>query len=543
MNHLSYSDGLTAVLEKWSKVPGLDVLHEAAALSKYGLNTQAIKRQISAAVRPKSVEQVQEVVRDASQYRLPLYPISTGKNWGYGSANPVTDENVIVDLSAMDRIVDFDPDLGLVTVEPGVTQRMLHDFLKQQNQHFLVPVTGAGPDCSLLGNALERGYGITPHADHFGAVTSLEVVLPDGEIHRSMLDRLVGGGIDKSFKWGIGPYLDGLFTQGNFGIVTQMTIALVPVPERVEVFLFSVPLDGELEATVERVQTVLRRLGGTVGSINLMNLHRVLSMTESYPMDDLGPDGLITESWLREKAQTNMAMAWTGLGGVYGTKRMVSAARAEIRKILRGRVKRLVFFDKTTASWLGRALQAVPFLKGSKVAAAMASVEKTLQIVSGEPSEIALPLCYWLKGRPSSAEPMDPDRDGCGLIWYSPLVPMRPGAVRQYVEMVKVICNKHRIEPLITLTSLSDRCFDSTVPILFDLQDAESSARAHSCFWELLREGQKIGCVPYRMGIQSMSYLDEADAIPPILRKLKEAVDPNGIIAPGRYLPANGSSG
>jgi hypothetical protein len=48
---------------------------------------------------------------------------------------------------------------------------------------FLVPVTGAGPNCSLLGNALERGDGVVPHADHFGAVTALAAVLPDGEMY------------------------------------------------------------------------------------------------------------------------------------------------------------------------------------------------------------------------------------------------------------------------------------------------------------------------------------------------------------------------
>ena len=58
---------------------------------------------------------------------------------------------------------------------------------------FLVPVTGAGPDCSLLGNnALERGCGIMPHAAHFGAVTWLEAVLPDGSVYQGSLSALGG---------------------------------------------------------------------------------------------------------------------------------------------------------------------------------------------------------------------------------------------------------------------------------------------------------------------------------------------------------------
>lgn len=528
----------SSFLEQWSSGSGLDVLTASEATDRYGRNTQGITRQILGAIRPLTVRQIQDIVRSAGHYGVSLYPISTGNNWGYGSANPVTDGCIILDLGGMKGIVDFDPQLGLVTVEPGVTQRDLHVFLRQQDSAFMVPVTGAGPHCSLLGNAVERGYGITPFADHFGAVTAIEAVLPDGEIYRSMLDRLGGTEIDKAFKWGMGPYLDGLFTQGNFGIVTRMTLALAPKPERVEAFFFSVPLDPGLEETVEAVQQVLRQLGGTVGSINLMNLHRVLSMTEPYPVDHLGPDGLIPETWLEEKASTNLATAWTGLGGLYGTKRMATAARSEIRRILKGKAKRLVFFNSASAARLESLLRATPILNKSKLAAAMQSIQKTLQILSGEPSQIALPLCYWLTGNcpPPTAE-MSPDRDNCGLLWYSPLIPMRPRAVRQYVEMVKTICRKHRIEPLITLTTLSDRCFDSTVPILFDKQDGEAMERAHRCYEELMRSGQEHGFLPYRLGVQSMSFLAESKAVPPVLYKLKKAVDPDGIIAPGRYLP------
>src|SRR5207253_5916875 len=139
---------------------------------------------------------------------------------------PVTEGCVVLDLSGLDRILDMDGEFGLVTVEPGVTQQRLHDHLARRGHPFLVPVTGAGPHCSLIGNALERGYGITPYADHFAAVTALQAVLPDGRLYRSALSELGGTEVDRAFKWGIGPFLDGLFAQGSFGIVTQMTIAL-----------------------------------------------------------------------------------------------------------------------------------------------------------------------------------------------------------------------------------------------------------------------------------------------------------------------------
>jgi FAD/FMN-containing dehydrogenase len=224
---MSDAGDLRSAMRTWRARLGEDAVLDACAAQRcYGSCTIGVDRLIPAALRLRSVEDIVTTVAIAADFGTPLYPISTGNNWGYGSALPPRDGCVIVDLSRLDRIVDFDPAVGLVTVEPGVTQRKLREYLDDRNLPFLVPVTGAGPDCSLVGNALERGYGITPHADHFGAVTALEAVLPDGRLYRSALSELGGETVDRAYKWGIGPYLDGLFAQSGWGIVTRMTIAL-----------------------------------------------------------------------------------------------------------------------------------------------------------------------------------------------------------------------------------------------------------------------------------------------------------------------------
>lgn len=500
------------------------------------INCIGIQRRVHAILYPRSRETVLQIIKVASKHHISLYPYSTGHNWGYGSTNPAQDDCVLIDLSGMNKIVDFDAETGLLTVEPGVTQRQLHGFLKQHNYPFLIPVTGAGPDCSLLGNALERGYGITPYADHFGAVMGLEAVLPNGEFYHSMLSNLGGEAVDKSFKWGIGPYVDGLFSQGNFGIVTKMTIALAPIPERVEAFFFSVKKADDLERAVEKVRQVLRELGTITGSINLMNKHRALSMSEPYPKDQLGEDGLIPDELLRKMMKRNQVMEWTGLGAVYGNKKVVAAARGEIRRILRPVASRLVFLTPGLVEFLYGTAISLPIVRDLHLVHVLGSINKIMRLFAGAPSEIALPLSYWRSGLiPSDGSPMDPDKDGCGLIWYSPLLPMKPALARQFVEMVTTICIKHRIEPLITLTSISDRCWDSTIPILFDRQNPEEVASARACYHELLESGRKYGFVPYRLGIQSMDLPSKANAVPDILRSLKQAIDPSNIIAPGRY--------
>jgi 4-cresol dehydrogenase (hydroxylating) flavoprotein subunit len=393
------------------------VLFGAAAQQKYGACITGAQRSIPAALRPKSVEQVVPIVDIARRHAIPLYSISTGHNWGYGGANPVTDGCVILDLSGLNRILDIDPDLGLVTLEPGVTQQDLHDYLERNALPFLVPVTGAGPDCSLLGNTLERGYGITPHADHFAAVTAMEAVLPDGRIYRSALSKLGGGTVDRAFKWGIGPYLDGLFAQSNFAIITQMTIALAPRPERVEAFFFGLNEDAGLEAAVTTVRQLLRSLGAVSGSINLMNARRMLAMIVPYPADRVDQNGILPLQVVAELSTTNRVMAWTGLGALYGKARIVKAARRVVREVLKPISARLVFLTPRSASHFNHLLGRIPLVRHGRIATRARAFNAALQLIAGGPSQVALPLAYWKSSaRLPLKDKMDPAFDGCGLL-------------------------------------------------------------------------------------------------------------------------------
>src|ERR1700678_3268162 len=64
------------------------------------------ERVASAAVAPSTVEEVQAVMKTANQYKIPVYPISTGKNLGYGGSAPNPSGRVVVDLKRMNRILD-----------------------------------------------------------------------------------------------------------------------------------------------------------------------------------------------------------------------------------------------------------------------------------------------------------------------------------------------------------------------------------------------------------------------------------------------------
>lgn len=533
---------IESAIGEWVAILGKSGVVSASAAG-VGASTIGAERSIPAVLRPETKEQVAEILKTAQRWKVSVYPVSTGNNWGYGSANPVEDNCVILDLGQLDHISDFDPEMGVITIGPGVTQGALRDFLDRHDGDYLVPVTGAGPTCSVLGNALERGYGITPITDHFAAVTKIEAILPDGTFYRTPLSELGGAEIDGLFKWGLGPYLDGLFSQGNFGVVVNMTIALAPAPETVTAFFFSSKDDAKLETLVPAVRAVLRALGGSVVAINLLNNQRMLSMMTPFP-EDKAVDGILPAHEVEALAHNYGVPAWSGVGAIYASREVVGAVRRTLRRILGPATDRLVFINRRKVNAARAIARVLPDKLSTRVKGMADTLSGALEIMHGTPNDVALALAYWRSGTaPERGQPKNPARDGCGLIWFAPLVPIRGKDVRRYTDMIERICPQYGVNPLITLTTVNDRCFDSTVPLLFDRGDADATARAKDCYRALLDAGQKEGFLPYRLNVDAMDTLNNGGTVfPGLASQLKAAVDPNFILAPGRYVQTIGRS-
>src|SRR5215467_7191639 len=146
---MHYSDYDSAI-RHWISVVGQDhVITSAPQLAAAETGTFPTGHRIPAIVRPANRAEVQECMRVANRWHVPVYPISSGRNWGYGSRVPASDGCVLLDLGRMTRILDFNEDLGYVTVEPGVTQGQLFDFLRDRKSGLWIDATGASPHCSL----------------------------------------------------------------------------------------------------------------------------------------------------------------------------------------------------------------------------------------------------------------------------------------------------------------------------------------------------------------------------------------------------------
>ncbi|SMC21000.1 4-cresol dehydrogenase (hydroxylating) [Desulfacinum hydrothermale DSM 13146] len=512
-----------------------DFLDSSQALERYLRSTIPVHRRIAAVARPRSVDQVRAVVAIAAQHKIPLYPISTGKNWGYGSANPVRDDNLIVDLSQMNRIIEVNSTLAYAVIEPGVTQAKLYRYLEEHGTGLMMDPTGSGPQCSVLGNALERGYGITPYGDHFASICGLEVVLANGEVLRTGFTHYPQARSSYVYKYGIGPYLDGIFTQSNYGIVTKMGLWLMPKPQHTEVFYFFAQNESDLPGLINAVRSLL--LSGTVRSaINLVHRDRALTMTDQYPWTAMRYAQPLHEGVARRLAKKRNIFTWNGVGAVYGTRQQVKASKKVIKALLKGKVDRIQFVSDQHIRFLDVILdlfgQRLPFGLSKKISL----LKQSFGILKGKPAEVSLKTPYWRAHQSPPQCDLDPARDNCGLIWLAPVIPMQAEDVKLFVNLVRRIVAHYRFETCLTFTAVNPRALDCSLPILYDKSDPEEISRAEACYEHLLKECMASGYIPYRTGIQSMKNLvSPEDHYWRVVHALKKALDPDGIIAPGRY--------
>lgn len=519
---------------EWSEIVGAEhVILDPAALREAATATFSTAVRVPMIVRPADREQVQACLRLASARRVPVYPLSSGKNWGYGSKVPSADGCVVLDLGRMARIVDFNEDLAYITVEPGVTQQQVFDFLKARRSRLWMDATGASPACSLIGNTMERGFGHTPYGDHFAHVSGLEVVLPTGECIETGFARFTEARTGPLYRWGVGPTLDGLFTQSNFGIVTRMSVWLMPAPERFEAFFFRCDESHPLAAVIDALRPL--RLDGTLRSAShIGNDYKVLNGIRQYPWESTGGETPLAPERMAAFRKELRFGVWNGSGGLYGTRAQVREGRRLVRARLRGRVARLEFLDDRKLALARRFARVYGAFTGWDLSHALDLVEPVYGLMRGVPTPAPTASAYWRKRTPPPAV-MDPDRDGCGLLWCAPVAPLDGGHAERLTAYCIETLLRHGFEPMISLTIVTERALTCVVSISYDRDLDGEDDRARRCYDELLDGLIARGYHSYRLGIQSNTEMDRDDVYRDVLVRLKRGFDPVGILAPGRY--------
>lgn len=521
-------------LSEWREVLGEPyVLHDRDTLSYYNTATFKTSTQSLAILRPSTVAEVQQCVRIACAHHISVYPISRGKNWGYGSHVPVFEDGVIISLERMDAILHFDEELGYITVQPGTTFQQVYDYLLQAKTDYVAPAIGSSPGASLIGNALERGIGKGIYSDRFANSSNLQVVLPNGECLRTGFGAWKDSKTSAVYKWGVGPSIDGLFAQSSLGIVTEMTFFLQKRPNCFVPFYYLIKEESALPKLLDALQK-LRAERTIETSFILANDLRLLSIGSRYPwesMQDITPLARPVREYLRKSVY---GAAWLGEGAILAASpQQARAQAARIRKLLKPVADNLIFMTGAKVRWMECFAPIIKRLIGVDVESLTYFYHNSSYL--GKPMERPLRMVYWRKKSEIPAT-MRPNRDACGVFWIAPVTPWRKPDINTVIEICEATCKEFGYESNIGLNMYSERCVVFTIAILYDREIEGEDANALACYKSMQRQFIDAGYPPYRYGIQSMPALRASDDVyTDLLVDIKRIVDPDNIMAPGHY--------
>lgn len=533
-----------ALAELKSCVGEEHVMHLPADLDMAAKATIPYPKRPAAVVYPGTSDEVAAVMKIAGRHGIPLWPCSRGRNWGYGSATPVLENTVILHLERLNRIIEVNEELAYALIEPGVTYRQLRQHLDDHHPGLWCDCTDGTPGGSVIGNALDRGLGTTPYADHFGTLCGLEVILPSGEMVRT------GGGPQgcktwNTHKWGVGPYLEGLFSQSNFGVVTKAGVWLMPKPEAFTSFTFDLARDQDLPRIVDIIRELaLKNI--ITSAVHLINDVVALSVVTQYP-----PSLLDTHSRLPDDVRAAMrkrygVAGWSFGGGIQGTRASVRMAKRELRRRL-APLGRLTFLDDTAMNGVEMLIRwrKSPLLAGPIDWAVRTFAGKSPEmldagphihsVLKGIPSDYFVRHAYFKSRRPKP-DVSHPDRDDVGLIWFAPIAPMTGSHVEEVMNLCKPLFEQHQFDFYAALLVQNPRSMIVLMSIFFLKDDPPQVDRATRLYDELSAATTGAGYQPYRMGTNGMRKLgDVAPGFIGLNRAIKAALDPQHLLAPGKY--------
>jgi 4-cresol dehydrogenase (hydroxylating) len=461
----------------------------------------------STAVAPETVEQVQQIVRIANRYGVPLYAISTGRNLAYGGSAPVHSGSVVLDLKRMNKILDVNEEQAYALVEPGVSYFDLYRHIRERGLKLWIdcPDPGWG---SVIGNALDRGAGRTPlpYRDHFGAHCGMEVVLANGDVVRTGMGALPGAKSWQHFQYGAGPLADGLFAQSNMGVVTKMGFWLLPEPEA--------SMTGQIRVQRHDDIVPLVRILGRLAFQGVVNC--VFSLQSPVFLGGLDaeksalvdrPGGGSAEEWDRYAASKGRHF-WQTEIRFYGPEKVIAAQWEHVKEQLGaipgvqltdGPVTRLPFTDDQIGRLTDAGSFGIPSL----------SVFSTVQGTSG----------------------------------HLDASPMLPYSGEALLQAHKVFLKLFR-DAGFNLTLGFAMSYHWRAFIMFqgiDLtHDKAQLAKARALYEQVIRVASEHGWGIYRAHAAFMDQVMEQyswndHALMKLNNTLKDALDPNGILSPGRY--------
>ncbi|MBC2779126.1 FAD-binding oxidoreductase [Parasphingopyxis marina] len=459
----------------------------------------------SAALQPNSVEQVQAIVRLANEHKIPLWTSSQGRNNGYGGAAPRIAGSVVLNLRRLNRVIDIDEESAFALIEPGVRFFDLYDAIQTSGAKLWMSVPDLGWG-SVIGNTCDHGVGYTPTGDHVAHQCGMEVVLPDGSLLRTGMGAMQGNKAWQVHKRGFGPSLDGIFMQSSLGIVTKMGVWLMPRPECYMPGWLTVGKEEDFPAMIDALRPLL--IEGVIPNQPMIYnavcaASAVTERKDWYEGKDPMPDTVID----RIAEQPGLGR-WVMRFALYGRDGIIDRQREIVEQAFAHISSIAISFNKYDAANL-------PELENPHE-----------RVQAGIPSNDLNQMTKWYGGEEG------------GHIGFSSVLPVTGRDMATLRDLVRAKLEAKGLDYSAACIA-SGRTLIHVALVVFDMKDAEQTQAAYDACKALVEPAAKLGFGEYRAHLDFMDLVaDQYDfgghASRRVHETLKDALDPNGILAPGK---------
>ncbi|MDP9642260.1 4-cresol dehydrogenase (hydroxylating) [Actinopolyspora lacussalsi] len=398
-----------------------------------------------------------------------------------GSREPVADGTVLLDVGELDTLRALSTEGGWAIVEPGVTQGELAARLRGTDR--MLNVTASSAHTSVLGNALDRGVGL--RRQRVADLVGLEIVLPDGELVRiGWWPDLADGTSSAIYPYGLGPSLVQLFAQSDLGVATAGVVRLMPRPERMNTERFEFDRQDLLAAVDELRRWVRQGLVNGVVKIYDATANQLYGAASAGYRAHVCIDGLDTAV---------------------------------------ERVSEVVAAEAARSSVLTR----LPEPDGDDVVSTMVD-----NAYAGDPD-----TNDWLLEATFRRSASEVDEGELGWLFFLPLVPFTGEDVAHAYELLECVHRETGVRPGATVNALDGDVVDFVVSMKYPRRTAEAED-AHRALDRLYELFGTAGYRPYRLDVDHAGWNDGAphtENARCLSRRIKDLIDPNFVLAPGRY--------
>lgn len=459
----------------------------------------------SAVVMPETVEEVQEVVRIAGRHGVPLWPLGQGRNNGYGGPAPRVRGSVIVSMREMNRVLEINEELGYAEIEPGVRWFDLYEAIRAGGHRLMLSIADVGWG-SVVGNTLDHGITYMPYGVDFGLPCGMEVVLADGSVMRTGMGAMPGNRSWHLYKRGLGPTPDQLFMQSNFGIVTKMGVWLMPYPEVYMPFWVRVWNDDDLGPVIDTLRTLM--LDDTIRMVpqvvNTVAYGAVFTQRDKWWTGE----GPMPNEALDKLARGLDIGRWLMRAALYGDEPVVDHKFAKVKQA----------FERIGADVWGTkvAPEDIPGLENPAE-----------RVQGGVPNLDIYAMTAWYGGEEG------------GHIGFSPIAPLTGRDAMALRDLLRGMIEEAGLDYIAAMLPINARSFAHITLIIFDTKNEPQARAAYDVARRLVRDAAKLGYGEYRahldfMDLASEQYSWNDHAYRRFCETLKDALDPQGILAPGK---------